>query len=46
MPNSRACAPAISSGTNAVSGMFFQFLRGISFNIAPTLTRAGLKMLA
>ena len=44
MPLSRACAPAISSGTNAVSGMFFQYLRGISLSIAPIFTRAGLKI--
>ena len=44
IPLSRACAPAISCGTNAVSGMFFQYLRGISFSIAPILTRAGLKI--
>ena len=43
---SRACAPAISPGTSAVSGMFFQYFLGISFSIAPILTRAGLKMLA
>ena len=41
---SRACAPLISSGTNAVSGMFFQYFFGISFSIAPIFTRAGLKM--
>jgi hypothetical protein len=41
---SRACAPAISSPTNAVSGMFFQYFFGISLTIAPTLRRAGLKM--
>ncbi len=41
---SRACALAINCGTNAVSGMFFQYLRGISFSIAPTFTRAGLKI--
>jgi len=35
---------AINSGINAVSGMFFPYLRGISLGIAPTLTRAGLKM--
>ena len=46
IPSSRARAPAISSGTSAVSGIFFQYLRGISFSIAPTFTRAGLKMLA
>ena len=41
---SRACAPFRSSGTRAVSGMFFQYFFGISFSIAPTFTRAGLKM--
>ena len=46
IPLSRACAFASNSGTSAVSGMFFQYLRGISLSIAPTLTRAGLKMLA
>ena len=46
MPLSRACAPATSAGTSAVSGMFFQYFRGISRSIVPTLTRAGLKMLA
>ena len=46
IPLSRACAPAINCGTNAVSGIFFQYFRGISFSIAPIFTRAGLKMLA
>ena len=36
--------PAISSATNAVSGMFFQYFFGISFSIAPILSRAGLKI--
>jgi len=42
--SSRARAPLISSATNAVSGMFFQYLRGISLSIAPVLSRAGLKI--
>ena len=41
---SRACAPLTSSPTNAVSGMFFQYFFGISLSIAPTFTRAGLKI--
>ena len=44
IPDSRACALLINSPTNAVSGMFFQYLRGISFSMAPIFTRAGLKM--
>ena len=46
IPLSRAWAPASSPGTNAVSGMFFQYFFGISFSIAPILTRAGLKIAA
>ena len=42
--DSRACAPATSSGMSAASGMFFQYLRGISLSIAPTFKRAGLKI--
>ena len=41
---SRCCAPAISSGMRAASGRFFQYLRGISESIAPTFSRAGLKI--
>ena len=44
MPLSLACAPAISAGTNAVSGMFLQYFFGISLSIAPIFTRAGLKI--
>ena len=39
-------ALAINPGTNAVSGMFFQYRRGISFSIAPIFSRAGLKIAA
>jgi hypothetical protein len=38
---SRACTPAINSGINAVSGMFFQYLRGISLSIALALDAPG-----
>ena len=41
---SRACAPAIRPGISRVSGMSFQYLRGISLSIAPTFSRAGLKI--
>ena len=44
--NSRARAPAISGATSAVSGMLCQYFFGISFSIAFTFRRAGLKMLA
>ena len=41
---SLACAPLTRSLTNAASGMFLQYLRGISLSIAPTFNRAGLKI--
>ncbi len=44
-PSPRPARLAINSETNAVSGMFFQYLRGISFSIARS-SRRRLKMLA
>ena len=44
--DSRSWAPATSSATNAVSGMFFQYFFGISFSIAFVFSRAGLKIAA
>jgi len=41
---SRFRAPAIICLISDVSGMFAQYLRGISFSIAPTFSRAGLKI--
>ena len=44
--SSLARAVAMSGATSAVSGMLCQYFLGISFSIAFTLRRAGLKMLA
>ena len=42
----RPSAAASIAGICAVSGMFFQYFRGMCRRIDPSLIRAGLKMLA
>ncbi len=45
MLSTRPDAVRINSGIAAASGRFRQYFCGISDRIAPTLSRAGLKML-
>ena len=42
----RCAERAVSGWISTASGRFFQYLRGISFCIIASLSRAGLKMLA